>query len=77
MESKITPFQRILALFTIILLIAMIIATLLVAIFLPGSRLFAAFLLADIAIPIIGFIWIQTYKWYKDAKQNAKVNKEE
>lgn len=69
MESKTTPFQRILALCIVILLALMVIATLFVAIFASDSHLFPALLLADIGIPIIGFIWMQTYKWVKKGKE--------
>lgn len=74
METKTTTGQRIIAWVGIVLLIVMVIATVIVAAFYSNTHLFPALLLADIAIPIIFFIWIETVKWVRKNRKEAIEN---
>lgn len=71
MEQNTTTGQRMIAWIGIVLLVLLVIATVITAAFYSDSHLFPALLLADIAIPIIFFIWIETAKWVKKNRNQA------
>ena len=79
MNSKKKNSVRIVAVIGIVLLVALYVATLVVAIvdFPNADNLFKALLVADIGMPILLWIYMWMYKLAKERKAEAEALKEE
>lgn len=68
MNKKQTRFLRIVSMCGVCLLLGLILATLIVAVFDVSGRLFQALLFADIGVPILFWIWMSLYQHTKEKK---------
>ena len=64
--------KQILALFSVALLVALIIATFVVAVVDSLSPLFYGLLFTIIGLPILLWIWLEIYRWFMEKKELSK-----